>query len=67
MSVCPLPPIVALLVLVYVTYLNALDPVIGRPSLYVTAGISVAAILYYLIVLRRRGTWVLRGPDKDAA
>jgi amino acid transporter len=66
MPLFPLPPIAALIVLGYVAYQNALDPVIGRPSLFVTAGISVLAAGYYLFVLRRRGTWVLRGPDSTS-
>jgi amino acid transporter len=60
----PLPPIAALLVLIYVFWLNFTDPVIGRPSLGVTVGVMVAAALYYFLVLRRRGGWVLRGPDE---
>jgi amino acid transporter len=60
----PLPPIAALLVLGYVCWLNFMDPVIGRPSLAVTVGVMVAAARYYAFVLRRRGGWVLRGPDE---
>jgi len=56
----PLPPILALGALGYVTYQTARDSVIGRPSLLVTLGIVVAAGLYF--VVRRRG-WILRGPD----
>jgi amino acid transporter len=56
----PLPPILALGALGYVTYQTALDPGIGRPSLLVTVGIVVAAGLYYVI---RRRDWALRGPD----
>lgn len=40
---------------------NATDPKVGRPSLYVTIGIAAVATAYYLLVLRRRGTWELRG------
>jgi hypothetical protein len=56
----PLPPILALVALGYVTYQTARDPVIGRPSLLVTLGILVASAGYY--VLRRRHR-MLRGPD----
>lgn len=59
----PLAPVVALLVLGYVIYANYLDPVIGRPSLLTTIGIAVAAGIYYVAVLRRRGAWTLRGPE----
>ena len=59
----PLPAIAGLIILAYVVYQNAQDPVIGRPSLAVTAGIILASAAYYLLVLRRRGAWVLRGPE----
>ncbi|MER6512258.1 APC family permease [Nonomuraea sp. NPDC001636] len=58
----PLAPVLALAALAYVIYLNALDPAIGRPSLYVTAGIAVVSAAYYLGVLRRRGGWDLAEP-----
>lgn len=59
----PLPPIVALIVLAYVLYANYLDPGIGRPSLLATLGMMIISAFYYLLVLRRRGRWVLRGPE----
>ena len=65
MPLFPLPPVAALIVLGYVCYLNFLDPVIGRPSLGVTAGVLAAGALYYALVLRRNGGWVLQGPDND--
>jgi amino acid transporter len=61
----PIAPILGLGALVYVTYENALDPSIGRPSLYVTVGIAVVSAAYYLLVLRRRGTWELHGAADD--
>ncbi|WP_285612845.1 APC family permease [Actinokineospora globicatena] len=60
----PVAPVVALAALAYVIWQNALDPVIGRPSLAITVGIGVAAALYYALVLRRRGRWELRGPEE---
>lgn len=65
MPLFPVAPIVALVALGYVVYENALDPVVGRPSLYVTIGIAVASVLYYVLFLRRRGTWELRGAADD--
>lgn len=58
----PVAPVLALAVLVFVVYQNVLDPVVGRPSLIVTAGIVVLATGYYLLVLRRRGGWRLAEP-----
>jgi amino acid transporter len=62
MPLFPLAPIAAALALVYVTYANWEDPVIGRPSLYTTVGIIVISAIYYAAILRRRGNWELRGP-----
>jgi amino acid transporter len=59
----PLAPIAALLMMFYVVYTSWLDPAIGRPSLFVTLGVMVASALYYLLVTRRGGGWVLRGPS----
>jgi amino acid transporter len=59
----PLPAIAALLIMGYVIYASYLDPAVGRPSLFVTLGIIVISAGYYLLVLRRRGNWTLRGPE----
>lgn len=63
MPLFPLAPVIAMVVMLYVIYTNWLDPVIGRPSLFTTLGICAVSIAYYLLVLRRRGAWVLRGPE----
>ncbi|TQJ04594.1 amino acid/polyamine/organocation transporter (APC superfamily) [Amycolatopsis cihanbeyliensis] len=65
MPLFPLPPLIGLGALVYVVYQNALDPKIGRPSLIVTGVVLLIALAYYVFVLRRRGTWELRGPEED--
>ena len=59
----PWPPVLALIVLAYVGYTNLIDPKTGQPSLVVDAVIVVVSALYYRFVLRRRGDWVLRGPE----
>ncbi|MBB5957100.1 amino acid transporter [Saccharothrix tamanrassetensis] len=61
----PVAPVLALAALAYVVWQNAMDPVIGRPSLLITAGIGVVSALYYLLVVRRRGTWELKGAEDD--
>jgi len=63
MPLYPLPPIIAFCFLGYVIYANYLDPEVGRPSLFATAGIIAVSVLYYSLVLRRRGGWMLRGPE----
>ncbi len=62
----PIAPVLALAALAYVVWQNAMDPVIGRPSLAITVGIGVVSALYYVLVLRRRGSWELRGPEDDS-
>jgi amino acid transporter len=63
MPLFPLAPVAALVVMLYVVYTSWLDPVIGRPSLFTTLGIMILSAAYYTLVLRRRGVWVLRGPE----
>ena len=58
----PWPPVLALLVLVYVIYTNCIDPVTGQKSLVVDVVVVAVSALYYQFVLRRRGRWVLREP-----
>ena len=59
----PLPPLLAIAGMGYVTWQTAKDTVIGRPSLFVTLGILVLAGLYYAV---RRGEWALRGPESES-
>jgi len=61
----PWPPVIALLMLVYVIYTNYLDPKVGRPSLLAAALIILAAAAYYKFVLARRGPWVLNAPPPE--
>lgn len=58
----PLPPVLGLLALIYVIYANYMDEVVGRPSLWATLGIMLISSVYYFVILRRRGTWILRNP-----
>jgi hypothetical protein len=62
MPLYPLPPVLAAASLIYVAYANFSDPVIGRPSLGATIAVMIVSAIYYVLVLRRRGTWELRGP-----
>jgi amino acid transporter len=59
----PAVPLVGLLFLGYVLYANYLDEAVGRPSLWAAAAMIVLSLAYYILVLRRRGGWVLKGPD----
>jgi amino acid transporter len=62
MPLHPWPSVLGLAGLAYVIYANALDPDVGQPSLWATLAVVVAAALYYRLVLRRRGEWVLHQP-----
>jgi len=64
MPLFPLPPLCALAVMGDVAWSNWMDTTTGRPSLIFTLCVVVLAIAYYLMVLARRGGWVLRGPDQ---
>lgn len=64
----PAAPVAALAALGYVIYQNARDAEIGRPSLGVTALVVALSTAYFVLVLRRRGGWELKGAaDDDAA
>ena len=62
MPLFPVAPILTLIALAYVAWNNWLDVEAGRPGLIATAAQIGAAILYYLLVLRRRGAWVVHDP-----
>ncbi|WP_018680490.1 APC family permease [Actinokineospora enzanensis] len=67
MPLFPVAPVLALAALVYVIWQNALDAEVGRPSLFITLGIGVVSALYYLLVVRRRGQWELKGEHEAPA
>jgi len=66
MKLHPWPAVLGLIGVCYVVYANALDPLVGRPSLAATLVVIAASAAYYALVLRRRGAWVLHAPE-DAA
>ena len=66
MPLHPWPSILGLLGLAYVIYASALDPDVGRPSLWATAIVIAISAAYYWLVLRRRGAWVLHQPADPA-
>ncbi|QJU60500.1 APC family permease [Sphingomonas sp. AP4-R1] len=62
MPLFPVAPVLTLIALAYVVWTSWLDPEEGRPGLIAT-GIQIAvSILYYGLVVRRRGAWVTRDP-----
>lgn len=64
MPLYPLAPIVTLVALAYVVWTNWQDVAEGRPGLIVTAGQIMLSVLYYGLVLRRRGAWQVHLPER---
>lgn len=59
----PLMPVVTLMALGYIVWLNWFDLEEGRPGLIMTGAQIGLSVLYYLLVLRRRGAWDVHVPD----
>jgi amino acid transporter len=62
MPLFPIAPAFVLLALVGVVYANMLDPLQGRPGMIATAAQIVGAMVYYWILTKRRGEWIVRDP-----
>lgn len=62
MSLYPFWPIIGLAAIAYVIYTSAFDPEVGQPSLIANAIIIALALGYYAVLVRRKGSWTLRGP-----
>ena len=63
MALYPLWPVASLAALAAVVAAGVLDPDIGRPSLIANGAVMAISAAYYLLYLRRRGGWTLRGAD----
>ena len=59
----PWPSLFALAALALVIVANWMDESVGRPSLIVTVAVMMGTGMYYFFVVRRRGVWVLKGPE----
>jgi amino acid transporter len=64
MPLYPLWPVLGLLALAYVFYTSAFDPDVGQPSLLANAAIIALSLVYYTVMLRRKGGWTLRDPEE---
>ncbi len=58
----PLAPVLTLVALGYVVWLNWLDIEEGKPGLIMTGMQMLLSAAYYLLVLRRRGAWNVHIP-----
>jgi len=63
MPLFPLWPVGALIGLGGVLFATLLDPDEGRPGLIVNFAVMAVSAAYYLVYLKRRGGWALRGAD----
>ncbi|HTX49499.1 MAG TPA: hypothetical protein VME40_08920, partial [Caulobacteraceae bacterium] len=61
----PLWPALALVALAGVTFADLMDPAVGRPSLIANLVVMAVSAAYYLLYLRRRGGWMLRGAEGE--
>ncbi|MFD1611873.1 APC family permease [Sphingomonas tabacisoli] len=63
----PIAPLVTIAALLLVFWASWLDTDTGRPGLIATAAQMALAAVYYLLVLRRRGEWVIFGGEAASA
>jgi len=63
MRLYPLWPLASLVALAGVVVASLMDPDVGRPSLIANGAVMAISAAYYLLYLRRRGGWTLRGAD----
>lgn len=66
MPLFPFMPLAGLVALVFVIYVSWLDADSGRPSLIANGVVVAASMVYYILVLRRQGPWTLHDADSEA-
>jgi amino acid transporter len=67
MPLFPLAPLVTIAALAYIFWTSWQDAELGRPGLIATGAQIAASAAYYLLVLRRRGPWIVRDPFEEPA
>ncbi|HEX5184096.1 MAG TPA: APC family permease [Allosphingosinicella sp.] len=67
MPLFPLAPFVTIAAILYVFWTSWFDLETGRPGLIATGAQIFVSAAYYLLVLRRRGRWVVRDPFEEPA
>ena len=68
MPLFPLAPLVTIAALAYVFWTNWWDLETGRRGLLATGAQMLVSAAYYILVVKRRGPWIVRDPvDEDIA
>ncbi len=67
MPLFPLTPVLAIIALCGVVWVDLQDLAVGLPSLVASLGVMLLFAAYYRFWLRSRSRWALRGPDGDLA
>lgn len=62
MPLFPLAPLVTIAALAYVFWTSWFDLDTGRPGLIATAAQMLLSAAYYILVVKRRGPWIVRDP-----
>jgi L-asparagine transporter-like permease len=62
MPLFPLAPIVTVAALAYVFWTSWFDLDTGRPGLLATVAQMLLSAAYYILVVKRRGPWIVRDP-----
>jgi amino acid transporter len=65
MPLYPLAPIVTVAALAYVFWTSWFDLETGRPGLIATVAQMLLSALYYILVVKRRGPWIVRDPVEE--
>jgi len=61
----PVIALFALAAVIYVGIANWQDTEVGRPGLIFIAAVMAVSASYYFLIVRRRGDWVLHGPEVE--
>jgi amino acid transporter len=65
MPLFPLAPFVTVAALAYVFWTSWFDLETGRPGLIATGAQMLLSAAYYILVVKRRGPWIVRDPIDD--
>jgi amino acid transporter len=63
MPLFPLAPVVTIAALAYIFWTSWQDAETGRPGLLATAAQMLLSAAYYILVVKRRGPWIVRDPE----